>query len=302
MTAPPGSREIRENASEVKFAVDREAASRIRTLARALLSPDPHASGPNADEYLTTTIYFDTADFAVYHRRGSYRRAKYRIRRYGEGPVIFLERKLRTSEMVSKRRTCVPIEDQPLLDATIPELSWSGRWFHARLLARKLSPVCQVGYVRTARICMTDFGPARLTVDEELNAVPVDGQRFEPMGGATPLSAATIVEMKFRGPLPAAFKRIVEEFALASGRISKYRLGIEGTRPNVVTRPEVAAALPMLNRLLDGQSAEVAREAPPESLAWNTLQHWSGGPSDLPVPGPKTRRSIVLQRALGTEE
>src|SRR6187549_2491358 len=98
MTTASTTREIRDSASEIKFTVDAATGARIRDRARHLLAPDPWASGPAADEYTTSTLYFDTADFAVYGRRGSYRRAKYRIRRYGESDMVFLERKLRTSD------------------------------------------------------------------------------------------------------------------------------------------------------------------------------------------------------------
>src|SRR5436190_13114620 len=117
----PVTREIRENASEVKFSLDPAPAARIREFVRALLAPDPFAGGPNADQYSTTTLYFDTADYAVYSRRGSYRRAKYRIRRYGQAEMVFLERKLRTPELLSKRRSMVRIDDLPLVSATTPD-------------------------------------------------------------------------------------------------------------------------------------------------------------------------------------
>src|SRR5262245_45976598 len=109
-----GTREIRESASELKFFLDPETAARLRKRAQALLAPDPHAGGPDADEYSTTSIYFDTADYAVYNRRGSFRRAKYRIRRYGSGDMVFLERKLRTADCLTKRRTPTRIEDLPI--------------------------------------------------------------------------------------------------------------------------------------------------------------------------------------------
>ena len=51
----------------------------------------------------------------------------------------------------------------------------------------------------------------------------------------------TIVEMKFRAAMPAVFKQIVEEFALQPQRLSKYRLGLEATRPDAVAA--VAARL-----------------------------------------------------------
>lgn len=234
MTSSATTREVRESASEIKFSVDGATAFRIRERARQLLSPDPWASGPSADEYVTTTLYFDTADFAVYERRGSYRRAKYRIRRYGQSDLVFLERKLRTADCLSKRRTSVRIEDLPLLTAASADSSWAGSWFHERLLMRKLGAVCQITYRRTARVGMTDYGPIRLTLDEDLRGIAADHAVFVPMDAAVPLSGQTIVEMKFRAAMPAVFKQIVEEFALTPQRLSKYRLGLEAARPDVV--------------------------------------------------------------------
>lgn len=225
-----GSRDIRLSAFEMKFVVDRELGARIRERARTLLSPDPYASGPASDEYHTTTIYFDTTDFAVYRRRGSYRRAKYRVRRYGHGEVVFLERKLRTSEVLSKRRSTVTVDSLPRLAGDSLDPAWQGQWFHERLLMRRLVPACQVSYERTARVGMTDYGPIRLTLDEGLAGIATDSTQFrnEPM---TPLfPGRTIVEMKFTAAMPAAFKTVVEEFSLEPARISKYRLGVEGTR------------------------------------------------------------------------
>ena len=249
MTAASTTREVRDSASEIKFSVDTATASRIRDRARHLLSPDPWASGPSADQYTTSTLYFDTADYAVYGRRGSYRRAKYRIRRYGESDTVFLERKLRTSECLTKRRTTVRIDDLPLLTATSVESSWHGNWFLERLLMRKLGTVCQVTYRRTARVGMTDYGPIRLTIDEDLHGAIVDQPAFTSSSGhngAAPLTLQTIVEMKFRAAMPAVFKQIVEEFALQPQRLSKYRLGLEATRPDAaaaVTARLKAAAL-----------------------------------------------------------
>ncbi len=198
-----------------------------------MLSPDPYAGGLNADEYLTTTLYFDTADHAVYRRRGSYRRAKHRIRRYGASDFVFLERKLRTAELLSKRRTIVRYDDLPLLTAESPDAGWEGRWFHERLLLRRLGVVCQVAYRRTARVGMTDYGPIRLTIDEDLRGLAVDRPEFNSTGPTTALARLTVVEMKFRAVMPAVFKRIIEEFAMRPEKISKYRLAIEAVRPDV---------------------------------------------------------------------
>jgi hypothetical protein len=228
------TREIRDNALEIKFEVDADTAARIRERARALFAADPYAGGPHADEYTTSTLYFDTEDFKVYRRKASYRRAKHRIRRYGTGDIVFLERKLRTPDLVSKRRTTVRCDDLPLLTAASPDPSWEGRWFHERLMLRRLGVVCQVNYRRTARQGVTDQGPFRLTLDEDLRGLTTTAPEFQSGTGVT-LTNSTIVEMKFRGAMPAVLKQIVEEFAMRPAKVSKYRLGIEGVRQDAVS-------------------------------------------------------------------
>jgi hypothetical protein len=236
MLRPPADREIRESAFEIKFIVNPDTGQRIRERARELLAADPWASGPAADEYTITSLYFDTPDLAVYNRRGSYRRAKYRIRRYGQSDVVFLERKLRTSDLLTKRRTNVRLEDLPLLlnhDDSV-DGAWPGHWFRKRVQKRRLGAVCQISYERTARIGVTDYGPIRLTIDNGLRASAVDGASFVPTEGALPVTESTIVEMKYRAGIPAVFKLLVEEFALEAQRISKYRLATECTRAGAV--------------------------------------------------------------------
>ena len=226
-------REIRDSASEIKFVVDVTAGQAVRERARQLLSPDPWASGPTADEYSITSIYFDTPDFAVYNRRGSYRRAKYRVRRYGEGQTVFLERKLRTKELLSKRRTNVRLEDLPLLMKQAPVKDWSGAWFQKRLATRDLSAVCQISYKRMARVGMTDAGPIRLTVDDSLMGCGLAAPDFVAADNMQAISPVTIVEMKFTGDMPAIFKRLTEEFSLEACRVSKYRLAVVQLRAEV---------------------------------------------------------------------
>jgi hypothetical protein len=225
---PLASRDIRTKAFEIKFLVDRDLGQRIREDVRRTLTADPWATGPASDEYRTTTVYFDTDEFDVYRRRGSYRRAKYRIRRYGQGDVVFLERKLRTPDVLSKRRTGLGIAELSRLHAAV-DSAWPGLWFHERLLMRRLSPRCQVSYSRTARIGRTEDGPIRLTLDDDLTAGAAGVAMFEHAGRVSMLSDKTIVEMKFTTRMPAAFRRLVEDFALEPARVSKFRLGIEGS-------------------------------------------------------------------------
>lgn len=219
------SRETRARASEIKFLVEPAAAADIRSWARANLTPDPHGTGPFGDEYDTASIYFDTRDFDVLQRNGSYGRAKYRIRRYSQGDVVFLERKLRRPRIVAKRRTLATVADLDRLENG-DGADWAGTWFQRRLEARNLGPACQISYHRTARGVLDDGGPARLTLDESIRAHAVTGIRFSNDAGTAIAETRLILELKYRDVLPAVFKRLVAEFRLETQPASKYRFGM----------------------------------------------------------------------------
>jgi hypothetical protein len=125
-------RENRICGAEIKFVVSLTDADRLRDSLRARLAPDPHATDEAGDGYCITSIYFDTPTFAVYRREGSYGRAKFRIRRYGESDGVFLERKLRTRSLVSKRRSLIGLNEVSSLEAD-PEGIGPGTWFGRRL-------------------------------------------------------------------------------------------------------------------------------------------------------------------------
>ncbi|HET7218039.1 MAG TPA: polyphosphate polymerase domain-containing protein [Vicinamibacterales bacterium] len=219
------SREIRPHAFEIKFVVPADLGVRIQRWARTHLDPDPHGSGPFGDQYRTASVYFDNDTLDVFHRRGSYGRSKYRIRRYGDEGLVFLERKMRQPAVLAKRRTCTPIAHLEQLTRADVDEAWAGHWFHRRVLARKLGPACQVTYARTARSVVRDGENVRLTLDVELAVQPVDGIGFASGEGIPILDDRMILELKYRGVLPAIFRRLVEEFALTPQVASKYRLG-----------------------------------------------------------------------------
>lgn len=225
MSPSTDSRENREFACELKFVVGLPQVESICAWARARLLPDPNGSGDRNDVYRITSLYFDTRNFDVYHRRGSFGRSKYRIRRYGGAAEVFLERKLKTRGLVSKRRSVVPVGDLPRLSNGESEPGWAGHWYRQRLAARRLEPVCQISYRRTARVAMTQHGPIRLTLDDEIRALPAGELAFNDSSDGQLLSErGVIIEMKYRFEMPAVFKQLVEEFSLNPQPLSKYRL------------------------------------------------------------------------------
>jgi len=228
-------REIRPNAHELKFLVDVDVAARIRHWARTHLDPDPHGTGPFGDEYRTASVYFDTDMFDVFYGRGSFGRSKDRIRRYGEADVVFLERKMRRPAVLAKRRTRLSVAALDMLSAHRLEADWPGYWFHRRVAARRLRPVCHVTYSRMARSLVRDGEPVRLTLDSHLLALPASSLEFRRDPGLPALTDRLILELKFRGAPPALFRRLVEEFALTPASASKYRLGVVASGQAVPT-------------------------------------------------------------------
>jgi hypothetical protein len=219
-------REVRPHACELKFLVGPEVAAGIRHWARRHLEPDANGGGPYGDEYRTTSIYFDNLDYDVFHRRGSFGRSKYRIRRYGDEDTVFLERKLRQPAVLAKRRTVVALAGLHELSAPAADPAWAGYWFHRRVAARQLRPVCQVSYFRMARAVVRHGEQVRLTLDSDLAVLPAEGIGFPTGAGVPVLADRLILELKFRGTPPAIFRHLVEELALSPQATSKYRLGV----------------------------------------------------------------------------
>lgn len=219
-------RESREFASEIKFQVPEFAGEQILDWARPRLTPDPNATDHTLkDGYRITSLYFDTEAFDVYHRKGSFGRSKYRIRRYGPGQTVFLERKLKTRGMVTKRRAAVPIQELVRLQDGEPDGDWPGFWYYQRLQARRLRPICQIAYQRIARVAATQNGPIRLTVDRSIRAIPLESVAFNEQSPGMPVfDDQVIIEFKFRLGMPVIFKELVERFGLNQKRISKYRM------------------------------------------------------------------------------
>jgi hypothetical protein len=213
--------------AEIKFVVDAAVGAQICDWARARLTADPHGGGTFADEYRVSSVYFDTDARDVFHRRGSYGRSKYRIRRYHQEPRAFLERKLRTGSLLSKRRTDIDLATLPLLAEDGALNGDATAWFRRRVAVRRLQPVCQVSYIRTARVADAGDGPARLTIDQDLHAVASDAFTFDAQPVTPLLRGEMIVELKYRAAPPAVFKQLVEEFALRPRRASKYRVAAD---------------------------------------------------------------------------
>jgi hypothetical protein len=120
------------------------------------------------------------------------------------------------------------LSDLDLLHRTRADGDWSGMWFHRRLQARSLRPVCQISYERMARVAMTDYGFIRLTIDDQVVARPVNALSFDSGEDRRIFEDQVVLEFKFRVSLPVAFKDLIAEFNLVPQSVSKYRLAARG--------------------------------------------------------------------------
>ena len=175
--------------------------------------------------YSTSTLYFETAEFDVYRRNGSYGRSKFRVRRYGESDIIFLERKFRTSQLLAKRRTTVPLSDIDRLGHGL-DSTWDGFWFHRRITVRNLRPLIQLSYDRVARVGTSPTGPIRMTIDANLAVLPMPDRAFLHGVGMPFLDGVCIIEVVYCLKFPMIFERFVETFGLEVQKVSKFRAGL----------------------------------------------------------------------------
>lgn len=201
-----------------------ERAATVLAWAREQMEPDPHGEGPHRDEYLVQSIYFDTPEFHVFRKLGSYGRAKFRVRRYGSADWLFLERKMKRQGLVRKRRTSVDLARLPEI-GNLPETVW----YQRRLSVRKLAPTMYIQYARAARQKMTSDGMLRLTVDQALRFDPDVNGEWPETEGSPFLMEFAILELKYM-QLPAIAKKLIEQFNLSAGAASKYRLAIRASR------------------------------------------------------------------------
>ena len=228
MSAHASSRsERREGVHELKFPVPPAAIEPTLHWMRTQLHADPHGGGNDGDAYLVQSIYLDTPEFDVYHRRGSFGRAKFRIRRYGDAPFVFLERKLKRGGIVRKRRQAVGPAEVSHLHRRTNGSTWSGDWFRHRLELRRLAPVVEMNYHRIARLGSDSQGPFRVTLDRRLVATPAGAfdvpRRLE---GTDLFEGRAMLEIKYDLELPAAAREFLGKTGLAVAGFSKYRTGV----------------------------------------------------------------------------
>lgn len=229
-------------AYEVKFLLTEEQARLVAGYVAGRLAPDPHADPALGGAYPTTSVYTDTPAFDVFRRTEGYDRDKFRVRRYGADGPVFVERKTKNGDKVRKHRARIDPTDLVGLTRPAADGAWAGGWFHGELLERRLGPVCRVAYERVAFLGTADGGTVRLTLDRNIRGVPGGEWAVEAVGAVPPLLPDRVVcEFKFRTAMPALFRNLVADLALAPAPFSKYRAFVRAAGIVPAGTPEGAA-------------------------------------------------------------
>jgi hypothetical protein len=218
-----------ESAYELKFTLDPAIAVEVERWAREHLTLDPHGDPARNDCYRIHGVYLDTPTFDVYHRSPWYGRRKYRLRRYGDESLIYLERKTKRAARVRKRRSAIPAAEAALLAMPQVTAEWAGEWFHCHVRDRDLRPTLAVRYDRLAFAGPAD--DSRLTLDRDLRCMPASGWEVPDADrGPDLLGGCAVLELKYHTTLPAAFRRLLQETGLCPSGMSKYRQGVQTLR------------------------------------------------------------------------
>lgn len=162
------------------------------------------------------TLYYDTADLALYHKHhaGHLNRYKVRMRKYVDSDASFFEVKFKDNR---GRTIKSRIETKPGELDRLDETSQSFLTEHTPLNPADLRPVLWANYRRVTLVNVQSR--ERVTVDLGLSFVLGQECRGHPL--------VAIVEIK-RGKerAPSAFTTLMREQRLKAGGISKYCLGV----------------------------------------------------------------------------
>ena len=228
----------KHGAFEIKFVVEESLVESLIPRVAARMQWDPHAD-PKTGGYSVEGIYFETDQRDVYRRSPGYSRKKYRIRRYSEGLVVFLERKSKRNGIVSKRRLQLEsaeltkvLKEAYVISDRMPNAENQDRssgqtetdWFYKRLDRLKLRPTLCIMYDRIAFLQMENSGPIRLTVDRSIGCCSLNQLHFPFKADYQRiLDGKCVIELKFRDTMPNKFRQIIEEYKLISQPVSKFR-------------------------------------------------------------------------------
>lgn len=297
-------------AREVKLLLSRDQAIALESQLRGGFQLDPHCvsnaenggSGDSIDAgYSIASVYMDTVDRKVFHRKPGYNRTKYRIRMYGAADWVFLEQKNKRGTAVWKHRTRIQcnelgrlVDQGNILASLIDEKSanpstaelaamidpeWAGSWFLSETQSQQLQYVCMVKYQRRAYFRDDADSPMRVTFDTGVESTKIStdqslcdaltnfvrGNGSGASVGYEKLSRDTvIVEFKFVDTLPTLMRNMIADLKLSLTGNSKYRSAMALLEPELTMINDLPSNDDSVSERFvgDSQTSDVAMPQP----------------------------------------
>ena len=198
----------------------------LRSRLRAVAAPDSHG---RSGVYQIRSLYFDTPTDRALREKidGVARREKFRLRRYGGGSLIRLEKKSKLNGLCAKEQTPVTEEEvRALLSGDTDWMRSSGRdlvWeLYLKMNTQLLRPRGIVEYTREAYVYAP--GNVRVTLDTNIRT-GLRSTDFLALDCVTiPAADAVVLEVKWDAFLPGCIRSAVQVEGRRTAAFSKYAL------------------------------------------------------------------------------
>lgn len=208
---------------ELKLVLNAREAALVRDFAQLNFTEDRFS--PQGKPYAVHSLYLDSEDFAVYHRRLDDGDTKYRIRRYGSESCVWLERKRRNGVLVRKRRERIALDALGGIFAGPVAAGEFVASFVTKVRTAHLTPRLLISYPRSA---WTAGAGARITLDWSVEARrPAGDAWFDLSRPALSATTGVILELKFDEERPALFGVLLQLLGREGASWSKYGHGVE---------------------------------------------------------------------------
>jgi len=243
--------DVRLERLELKYLVDEATAARIRRDIAPYCRADRHALEPvpgrHERGYAISSLYLDSPGLA-FHRakaRGDAERLKLRVRTYGEASPAVLEIKLRSSDVIDKRRASVPrevvdrlVQGAPFAYVADEETKRFVDHFAGLAALYGAEPSLRIRYWREAYVSEVD-DYARVTFDRAIEAQRATDWSLDEEGHGwlsfdhhwkpEQRAANVVLELKCHSAVPFWITELVRAHRLRRCSFSKYSIGIDLT-------------------------------------------------------------------------
>jgi hypothetical protein len=206
------------------------------------LRKDLYTHGAPGNKYLVRSLYFDTFDYRLFNEKinGNCHRTKFRIRTYGtsveDQPDIRVEIKIRQADLTTKYGAYITKEDY---ESFIRNRHWDNRndpvlvEFERQSHRLNLVPRTLVEYQREG-FHTNDGDNIRITFDHRIKSAPASTLFPENVFWHIHHNQMVVMEIKHQETVPVWLNRIIREYGLKLVANSKFVLGTQASRPDVI--------------------------------------------------------------------